>query len=240
MNTPHRSEVVNDRRIRTSIEARRTSRRLEVVGGCTLLIGAIVAWTPRAEAATPVPAPLVICMGQAVPTGQVITAISHTAKCGSASGPNTMTLKSYVGLKSFTACAPVNIPGFLLTSASTTAACQGINVVVNDRTVTMPTYNTATYAAYEGVKALTVCAPLSSIPQGYVVTAHSTKPGCNPMTGALTAWNAMTLTNYTGLATFTACSPVSPIPSGYVVTAQTRTAACGGPVGVNAVTLKKI
>jgi hypothetical protein len=178
-------------------------------------------------------------MGQAVPSGYVITKIAHTATCGAAAGPNTMTLLNYTGLKTFTACGPITIPGYLVTAAATTAACQGINVVVKDRTVTMPTYNTVTLAAYQGLNLIKACAPLN-IPSGYVATAYSTTVGCKPLSGAITPWNTLTLTKYEGLATFTACMPLNPIPSGYVVTARTRVAACGAAPGVNAVTLKRL
>jgi hypothetical protein len=170
----------------------------------------------------------------------VITAVSRTAKCGSSLAWNTITLKTYAGLASFTACAPLHVAGYLITAVSNTAACQGIGVVIKDRTVTFPAYNTVTLAAYQGLKAITVCAPLPNIPSGYVVTAHSTRGVCKLAQGGLVAWNAMTLTAYAGLATFNACMPLSPIPSGYVVTAQIRTAACGGAPGVNTVTLKRL
>jgi hypothetical protein len=215
------------------------------VAGCLatwlFVFPAVTLLPERSEAALQTTSPLVICLGQPVPTGYVITAISHTAKCGSALGPNTMTLKTYAGLASFVACGPITISGYLVTKATTTSACQGINVVINDKTVTMPTYNTVTMTKYTGLKTVNnVCAP-QNIPTGYVVTKQTLTAACKPMAGALTAWNTMTLTLYTGLQTFTACMPLNPIPSGYVVVRQLRLAACNtGALGNNAVELKKL
>jgi hypothetical protein len=180
-------------------------------------------------------------MGQSVPAGHVIVKIARTATCGKGVAPNTMWVMNYSGQPRFTACGPVNVPGYVVVSAALTANCKGIGVSAGGGTVTMPTYDTVTMAKYEGLKTFSACAPLNNIPRGYVVVGHSVTAGCKPYVGAvLTPWNTLTLSQYEGLATFTACMPLNPIPAGYVVVAQKKIAQCGAAPGNNAVTLKRL
>jgi hypothetical protein len=127
------------------------------------------------ESATPAPKPLTICANQAIPAGYVVTAFSKTSACGSRSGVwNTMTLKSYQGLKSFSACAPLpNIPnGYLITALQTTAPCAG------GQGGLVP-WNTMTLTAYQGVASINACMPLPTIPPGYVITARTRTSACS-------------------------------------------------------------
>jgi hypothetical protein len=129
----------------------------------------------RGEAATPAPKPLTICANQAIPAGYVVTAFSKTSACGSRSGVwNTMTLKAYQGLKSFSACAPLpNIPnGYLITALQTTAPCAG------GQGGLVP-WNTMTLTAYQGVASINACMPLPTIPPGYVITARTRTSACS-------------------------------------------------------------
>jgi hypothetical protein len=203
-----------------------------------------VGWMPCAGVAKaakqPATAPLEMCLGQPVPAGHVMVKIGRTPKCGGGIAHNTMWVMKYAGLPKFTACGPINIPGYVVVSAGRTPQCKGIGVSAGGGTVTIPTYDTVTMIAYEGLKTFSACAPLRNIPQGYVVTRHSVTPGCKPYVGSvLTPWNTLTLSKYEGLATFTACMPLNPIPPGYVVVAQKRIPQCGSGPATNAVTLKR-
>jgi hypothetical protein len=85
-----------------------------------------------------------------------------------------MTLKSYQGLKSFSACAPLpNIPnGYLITALQTTAPCAG------GQGGLVP-WNTMTLTAYQGVASINACMPLPTIPPGYVITARTRTSACS-------------------------------------------------------------
>jgi hypothetical protein len=144
-----------------------------------LAVLGLATFSQPADAATPTPKPLTICANQPVPAGYVVTAFSKTTACGSRTGVwNTMTLKAYQGLKSFSACAPLpNIPsGYLVTALTTTTPCTGGQGG-------MVPWNTMTLTAYQGLASINACMPLATIPAGYVVVARTRTVACSGAAG---------------------------------------------------------
>jgi hypothetical protein len=135
----------------------------------------VAAFFPQAEAATPASPTVTMCANQPIPAGYVVTALSTTKACGGGLAAwNTMTLRAYAGLSSFTACAPLpNIPaGYLITALSTTTACRG------GQGALVP-WNTMTLTAYQNLKSIKVCAPLQNVPDGFIVTAAAKAAWCH-------------------------------------------------------------